>query len=60
MLWFQFKSSNALIHNPLRSSRHEAVGQESDYSDLGCRGGAGLIPGLAQWVKGFGVATAAA
>ena len=28
-------------------------------SGSGCCGGAGLIPGPAQWVKGSGVATAA-
>ena len=37
---------------------NSAVGKESDCSVLGCYRGWGLIPSLAQWGKGSGIAAA--
>ena len=43
-----------------RSSLHGVVGWESYCGGSGHHAGVNWIPGLAQWVKGSGVATAAA
>lgn len=43
----------------LRSSHCGALRYESDYGGLDCCRGAGSILGTVQWIKAYGIATAA-